>query len=160
MPHHDKVILAGVIGHVFAHRFTVDTGDSVHLADLGPKGLEVFSLEPGLAVTIEGERRPSEIKVVRIAKKGGPYSELEHKRPHHPPRDKQADIKDSDASADAALAAARKAGWTVTGSVDRKPKHYEVLARKGKGEWTELHIDFSGNIYKEKVADQVKWSIE
>lgn len=156
MPHHDHVALAGVIEHVFAHRFTLICDGQAHLADLGPKGAEAFTLVQGLAIRLEGEQRPSEIKVTRIAKKGGSFVEVEHKKPHHGPKHRH-----SDAPADpsAVLAAVAKAGWTVTGEPRRKPKHFEVLAQRGTGAWTELHVDFSGQLYKEKPADAEKWDL-
>lgn len=159
MPHHEKVALTGKIHDVFAHRFTLEADGQIYLADVGPKGAELFPLTAGLAVKIEGERRPSEIKVMRIAKKGGRYLEVEHKKPHHGPkkpfpRQEPAGTADQDV----AVAAATSAGWALSGEVQRKPKHFEVLARKGRGEWTELHIDFSGTIYKEKVASSDKWN--
>lgn len=86
MPHHENVALAGVIEHVFAHRFTLICNDQAYLADLGPKGADAFPLSPGLAVRLEGEQRPSEIKVARIARKGGAFVDVEHKKPHHSPK--------------------------------------------------------------------------
>ena len=70
MPHHDTTALSGIIQHVFAHRFTLEADGAVHLADLGPKGAQAFPLAAGLRVTLEGERRPSEIKVARICAEG------------------------------------------------------------------------------------------
>lgn len=92
MPHHEKVALAGVIEHVFAHRFTLLSHGEVYLADLGPKGADAFALAQGLSVRLEGERRPSEIKVVRIAEKDGAWIEVEHKKPHHGPRHAHPDL--------------------------------------------------------------------
>lgn len=37
MPHHEKVALAGVIEHVFAHRFTLLSHGEVYLATWGPR---------------------------------------------------------------------------------------------------------------------------
>ncbi|MGX7707547.1 hypothetical protein [Methylobacterium sp. Gmos1] len=151
MPHHDTTALSGTIQHVFAHRFTLEADGAVHLADLGPKGAEAFPLAAGLRVTLEGERRPSEIKVARISAPGRAPVEIHHKKPHHPGK--------SDAAVDpaAALAAVTAAGWTPTGEPRRKPKHVEVLARRGDGAWTELHVDATGKIYKEKAPDADKW---
>lgn len=157
MPHHENVTLNGVIEHVFAHRFTLLADDEVLLADLGPKGAEAFALQPGLAIKLEGEQRPSEIKVTRIAKKGGRFVEVEHKKPHHGPKHHHPDVT---ADPRAALAAVKEAGWTVHGKPERKPKHFEVLAYQGEGDWTELHVDFAGVIYKQKPADAHKWGIE
>jgi hypothetical protein len=42
------------------------------------------------------------------------------------------------------------AGYQWRGDVDRKGKHYEVDAVNPHGEDVELHVDFSGEIYKEK----------
>lgn len=156
MPHHEKVALAGVIEHVFAHRFTVICKDQAYLADLGPKGAEAFPLKQGLAVRLEGEQRPSEIKVARITKKGGAFVAVEHKKPHHGPKHAHADAP---ADPGIVLTAVKKAGWVVKGKPERKPKHFEVLARHDAGEWTELHVDFAGVIYKQKAADHEKWNV-
>ncbi|WP_331293976.1 MULTISPECIES: hypothetical protein [Methylobacterium] len=67
MPLHETTALSGTIGQVFAHRFTIEADGETHLADLGPKGVDAFPIARGLQVTLEGERRPSEIKVTRIA---------------------------------------------------------------------------------------------
>jgi hypothetical protein len=42
------------------------------------------------------------------------------------------------------------AGYAWRGDIDRKKKHYEVEAVNGHGERVELHVDYSGEIYKEK----------
>lgn len=156
MPHHENVALAGVIEHVFAHRFTLICNDQAYLADLGPKGADAFPLSPGLAVRLEGEQRPSEIKVARIARKGGTFVDVEHKKPHHGPKHHH---PDAPADPRVVLAAVKNAGWTVVGQPKPKPKHFELLAQRGAGEWTELHVDFAGVIYKEKRADADKWHL-
>jgi hypothetical protein len=154
MPRHESIALSGIVRHVFAHRFTLEADDEIHLADLGPKGAEAFPLRRDLRVTIEGERRPSEIKVSRIAADGLAPVEIHHKKPHHGPAH-----HDSAGPADPerALAALSRSGWTPAGEPRRKPKHFEVLARREGGTWTELHVDFNGSIYKEKAPDAAKW---
>jgi len=157
MPHHEKVALAGVIEHVFAHRFTLLCNDEqVYLADLGPKGAEAFPLKQGLSVRLEGEQRPSEIKVARIARKGGAFVAVERKKPHHGPKHPHADVP---ADPRIVVTALKNAGWTITGKPERKPKHFEVLGRHDAGDWTELHVDFAGTIYKQKAADHAKWDL-
>ncbi|MBL0935560.1 MAG: hypothetical protein IBJ07_12520 [Rhizobiaceae bacterium] len=42
------------------------------------------------------------------------------------------------------------AGYEWRGDIDRKKKHYEVEAVNARGERVELHVDYSGEIYKEK----------
>ncbi len=44
---HESVALTGTIEHVFAHRFTLTADGQTHLADLTPKGLEVFPISEG-----------------------------------------------------------------------------------------------------------------
>ena len=51
------------------------------------------------------------------------------------------------------LARLEKAGYTRIDDVDRKRHHWEVEARNRFGEKVEVHIDFAGNIYKEKLDD-------
>lgn len=159
MPHHELIAISGVVEHVFAHRFTVLSDGKHYLADLGPKGAESFAVSPGLEVDLEGERRPSEIKVLRIARKGEESTEVEHKKPHHGggPISRHRDGAQTDA--EVAVLAATEAGFETTGKPKRHPKHFEVLARQGGGEWMELHVDLSGNIYKQKPAAPHKWSL-
>jgi hypothetical protein len=52
----------------------------------------------------------------------------------------------------------KAAGWTPSGDLSRKPKHFEVLARQAGGAWAELHVDFGGTIYKNKSPDPTKWA--
>jgi hypothetical protein len=149
MPHHETIALSGTIQHVFAHRFTLDAEGRTHLADLGPKGAEAFPLAAGLAVTLEGERRPSEIKVTRITAGGGEPVMITHKKPQHAPGHVHPDLP---ADPVRALAAVKDAGWTAEGEPVRKPKHFEVVARRDGGDRTELHVDFAGEIYKQRPA--------
>lgn len=157
MPHHEKIALSGVVEHVFAHRFTLLADGQPHLADLGPKGAEAFAIRPGLAVTLEGERRPSEIKVLSIARPGGRRVEIEHKKPRHGPGHRAGEHVHADPAA--ALDAVKQAGWTSAGEPQRHPKHFEVLARQKGGDWMELHVDFAGAIYKQKPASAYKWGV-
>ncbi|MBY0255623.1 MAG: hypothetical protein K2X54_30290 [Methylobacterium organophilum] len=161
MPLHDTTAFSGTVGHVFAHRFTVEADGETHLADLGPKGVAAFPIAHGLRVTLEGERRPSEIKVTRISAEGRDPVEIHHKKPHHPLGPKPAEAR-AEASADPAraLAAVASAGWAVMDAPRRKPKHFEVLGRRPDGAATELHVDFAGTIYREKPADPTKWTAQ
>lgn len=156
MPHHDTVALTGTIEHVFAHRFTLVADGMTHLADLTPKGLEAFPLREGLHVSLEGEQRPSEIKVTRIATPGREQVHIEHKKPHHGPGHKH---PDGPANPMRILVAVKAEGWVPEGEPRRKPKHFEVLARQDAGPWNELHVDFAGTIYKRKPADARKWEL-
>ena len=158
MPQHETVALSGVIINVFAHRFTLSADGIVHLADLGPKGAEIFHLREGLPVDLQGEMRPSEIKVTQIAECGKRPIALEHKKPHHGAGHHEPHHPDADPAI--ALATARATGWTPHGEPARKPAHFEVLARRADGPWTELHIDLEGNLYKSKVlpGDGGKWA--
>lgn len=156
MPHHDTIALSGVVRDVFAHRFTLEAEGRTHLADLGPKGAAAFPLEAGLSVTLEGERRPSEIKVTLIEASGREPVRIAHKKPHHAPGHVHAD---GPADPAGALAAVTKAGWTPEGEPRRKPKHFEILARREGDAWTELHVDFAGAVYKRKPAAPDKWAV-
>jgi hypothetical protein len=159
MPHHDMVALSGVVMNVFAHRFTIKAEGKVHLADLGPKGAGAFPLSEGLELALKGERRPSEIKVIEISMRGRKPVVIEHKKPHHRPGHRP-DHHHREADPHLALRAAEAAGWIAMGEPCRKPEHFEVLARKGKGPWAELHVDLDGGLYKTKALppDGGKWA--
>lgn len=143
---------AGTVEAVFAHRFVLKRKDGTRLlADLGPKGADAFRLVEGAEVSIEGEAKPSELKVSRLTPKGGEPIAIPHGKPHDDGHDHR------DADPEAALAAVRQAGLEPIGSPRRKPKHFEVLARRA-GDLLEVHVEPNGRIRKEKPADEEKWA--
>ncbi|MGC2786326.1 MAG: hypothetical protein WA397_21340 [Roseiarcus sp.] len=73
MPHHEKhpkTEAVGEITHVFAHRFVLETGSKTLLADLTPRELEIVNPRVGDRVAVEGEQKPSEIKVSKLKRDG------------------------------------------------------------------------------------------
>lgn len=152
---HTKHHLTGTVEHIFAHRFTLRTADGVELADLTPHGAEKVTLRVGEKITIEGERKPSEVKVDRLQrgdltvtieppKKHGPHEHAAH-----------------DGDPERAAKAARSEGYEVIGAPRRKPKHFEVLVRKN-GELSELHVNLDGGIRHAKPIRPIdeKWQAE
>ncbi len=155
MPHHEHIEIEGLITDIFAHRFVVElsTGQKV-LADLGPKGADSFVLKTGARIIASGEMKPSELKVERIARKGEPTITIEHKKKHGLEAHDHADPS-------VVTRAVTQAGFEPIGAPRRKPKHFEILARKGH-DLVECHVEFDGHIRKEKPIDPTdeKWSSE
>jgi hypothetical protein len=150
--HHKQKAVSGRITHIFGHRFVVHTAEGDILADVTPKGVEHLTLHIGDDVSLEGEMRPTEMKVERFTRDGR-TSVIDHKKhdeDHHPPVDPVL-----------ALAGVKTAGFQAVGSPRRKPKHFEVLARRDNV-FHELHVEFDGQIRKSKPiapGDQ-KWAAE
>ena len=151
MPEHHQTALSGKVTHVFAHRFVVETARGAILADLTPHGVEQIALHVGDEVSLEGEMKPSELKVA-VLRRGGRSVHIEHKKKHH-------DDHHSPADPALALEAVRAAGFEILGEPQRKPKHFEVLGRRGKA-WTEFHVELDGHIRKTKPVerDDHKWA--
>ena len=149
MPHHPHRTATGKVTHIFAHRFVLETDEGAILGDLTPHGQNDVALKVGDAITIEGEMKPSELKVARLTR-GKETVEIghDHGPDHHAPADPQIVLK-----------AAKKAGYETLGEPRRKPKHFEVLGRRD-GKLEELHIELDGHIRKSKPvsADEPKWS--
>ncbi|AMN44990.1 hypothetical protein [Rhodoplanes sp. Z2-YC6860] len=142
--------LSGKITHVFAHRFVIETPKGAVLADVTPHGMEAVTLRVGADVQLEGEMKPSELKVFRFTS-GGKSVAIEHKKKHH-------DDHHGPADPEVARRAARQAGFEPVGEPRRKPKHFEVLGRR-QGIYSELHIELDGHIRKTKpVHDDPKWA--
>lgn len=142
--------VTGRIADVFGHRFIVETTAGARiLADLGPKGLEAFPISEGLAIELEGEQKPSELKVSSIAVAGERPIAIEHGKKGH----------DEHVKPVVAVRAAEAAGFQPVGEARRKPKHFEILGRKD-GAYFECHVTFDGAIRKEKPvqANDEKWS--
>jgi hypothetical protein len=150
MPDHQTVCVTGKITHVFGHRFVVETGQGAVLADLTPHGTEQHAVRVGEVVSLSGEMKPSELKVSLLTA-GNTTITIEHKKKPH---DHRAHGKPGDA-----MKAARDAGFEPLGQPRRKPKHFEVLARRNR-QLTELHIELNGNIRKMKPVENSdpKWS--
>lgn len=141
--HHEAT---GTIWAVFGHRFAVEGAEGRFLADLGPEGTAGLALMPGDTVTVAGERKPTEIKVDRLTLADGTiHTILRLDKPGHP--------KPEHAAADpqAALGAARAAGYAPSGETKRKPKHFEVPATRDGAAFT-LHVTLDGHVRKAEPA--------
>lgn len=147
----DHVRVSGKILHVFAHRFVVQTKAGAILADVTPRGLDHIVLRVGDTVSLEGEAKPSELKVSRLTLDGRTVR-VEHKKPHHH------DDHHGPADPEVVLKAAREAGYEPSAKPRRKPKHFEVLGKRN-GRFSELHIELDGHIRKTKptASDDPKW---
>lgn len=148
----DYVRVSGKILHVFAHRFVVQTKAGAILADVTPRGLDHIVLRVGDSVSLEGEAKPSELKVSRMTLDGHTVK-IEHKKPHH-----HDDHHHGPADPEVVLKAAREAGYEPSAKPRRKPKHFEVLGKRN-GRFSELHIELDGHIRKTKptASDDPKW---
>jgi hypothetical protein len=150
MPKHQTNLkINGNVTHIFAHRFVVQTDTGPVLGDLTPRGREQITLKVGDRVTLEGEMKPSELKVVRLSRNGEKVVEFDHEKrtEQHP-----------EAEPGVALRSAEMAGFETLGTPRRKPKHFEVLARRN-GRISELHIELDGHIRKVKSdVDRDKWA--
>jgi hypothetical protein len=152
-PECKHMTISGTVTAVFAHRFVIECEDGKHLADIGPDAIDIVDLREGDKVTIDGECKPSEIKVTKITKGSNNPINVEHIKKHqhgdaHEFRDPRT-----------AIAAVERDGFVVVGEPRRKPKHFELLGRSATGKFTEFHVEFDGEIRKKKSADSddPKW---
>lgn len=157
-----QLSVSGKILHVFSHRFVVETKSGALLADLTPKGLDQIGLNVGDTVKLDGEMKPSELKVSRIVVDGRTVK-IEHGKPHHhhPHHDDHHhEHHHGPADPEIVLRAAREAGYEPAAKPRRKPKHFEVLGKRN-GRFSELHIELDGHIRKTKPADrdEPKWEL-
>ena len=139
---HERSRLSGKITNVFAHRFVVQTPNGAVLADLTPHGADLVDLRVGAEVALEGEMKPSELKVTRFACDGKSVTieqKKKHDHDHHEPADPEV-----------AIEAAREAGFEPTGTPRRKPKHFEIAGRRN-GQDYELHVELGGRIRKTRL---------
>jgi hypothetical protein len=152
-PEYKHISISGTVTAVFAHRFVIEGKDGKHLADIGPDAVDFVDVQEGDKVTVEGERKPSEIKVTKITKGSDKLIEVEHIKRHQ--RDGAREHRDSVK----AVVAVEREGFEVVGAPRRKAKHFEILRRSPTGEFTGFHVEFDGGIHKKKSADSddPKW---
>jgi hypothetical protein len=102
---------------------------------------------------LEGEQKPSEIKVSKLERNGETFA-IGH-GPH--------DTREHEADPAIAIKTAEDAGYQVIGGPRRKPKHFEVLGKKGT-EFEELHIELDGGVGRLSLCPRTitngnpKWS--
>jgi hypothetical protein len=144
MAKYENIKYSGTVGDIFAHRFVLigETGNI--LADLGPKGAGKIQLRKGEKLAIEGEQKPSEVKVGKLIREGRETIFLE--RPKKP--------REEDADPYIALKTADTAGYETLGGPIRHAKHFELWARNKDGKEVELHIELNGAIRKEKLIER------
>jgi hypothetical protein len=149
MPDHHIVGVTGKVTHIFNHRFVVQTTVDAVLCDVTPRGLELIKLRIGDHVELEGEQKPSELKVTRFTSHGSTVT-IEHKPKHH---------DHHPADPDKALNAVKAAGFAIRGEPRRKPKHFEVLGERD-ARFSEFHVELDGRIRKTKPVDRhdSKWA--
>ena len=138
--------VSGTVRDMFAHRFVLQTDAGSLLADLGPHGADILKLDVGDAITITGERKPSELKVFTVERNGRSF-EIPHGDKHRPDKHR------NDVDPDIARRAATDAGLTALGEPRRKAKHFEVLGRDPAGALVELHVELDGYVRKRKDVD-------
>ena len=144
----ETIETTGTVWGIFAHRIALDTAAGKVLADLGPKGAETVTIAEGDRITVQGIRKPSEIKAASVVTRDGvthaiAWPEKDGKGGKH---DKGADDHGDPA---VATAAAEADGYVVTGAPSRKPKHWDVPATRDGASFV-LHVELDGNIKKAK----------
>lgn len=143
----DMQTVTGTVWAVFGHRFALEGKDGRVLADLGPKGAEGIAIAEGDRITIQGARKPSEIKVLSITLADGTTRDILWPKKPQGADGGGADGKHGPADPAAALAAVKAEGYAVEGEPKRKPKHFEVVGAKD-GVRHEIHVELDGKIRK------------
>ena len=136
--------VSGTVWAVFGHRLAIEGSAGRVLADLGPKGAEGIAVTVGDTVSLMGERKPTEIKVMSITLGDGAARAITWpKKPEH------GQAEDDRPDPAAAIAAVKAQGYAVEGEPKRKPKHFEIVGTREGGRH-ELHVAFDGTIRKTK----------
>jgi hypothetical protein len=140
--HHESVKTSGTVTDVFGHRFVVQTPSGKVLADIGPTAAETITPKQHDKVELEGEQKPTEIKVHRIAIGGGKMRETHH---HGPKHDKHHGHHDESFGPKEAAAMARAAGYELIGDPQPHKKHFEAVTTKG-GRTFDIHVHRDGRV--------------
>ena len=136
---------AGTVTAVFGHRFVIEGTFGKTLIDLGPEAGHAVKVAEGDFVSVQGERKPTEIKATSITTADGNVHAVRHgKKPHEAEHE----------NADPAMAndAATQPGYTIEGSPKRKPKHFDLKGRKD-GMLFKLHVELNGTIRKAEAIE-------
>ncbi|GGC75077.1 hypothetical protein GCM10011382_01060 [Vreelandella lutescens] len=151
------IYLKGRVSERFGTSFILEDDSGRLLIDTWPEGRAALTVEVGDEVGVfgvpEGQRMQArwlvtgetltEIDEPNTTRLQG--NRLNRSAPVTAPS--MAERPDSDAFF---LARAEQAGYQPLGGVEYKPRHVELRAINPYGEAVELHMEFSGDIYKER----------
>ena len=148
MPHRRNQRISGKVTDVFGHRFVLATASGKVLADIGPEASGLVTVNVDDSVEIEGEEKPTEIKVRSISIGGGKSVET-HPAPKH--AGKEHDHRPP-FSAEDARRVAEKMGFRIVGPLTPHKKHYEATAEH-RGSKHEVHVHRDHIMKKFDVRD-------
>jgi hypothetical protein len=158
----EKITVSGRVEHVFAHRFTVKTADTVILAALPPHGARHVPLKPSeirvetIAIGPRTYVLPPQPEHMRGIRRhfGGPEH---HRGPHHQGPGPNRRPHDHVINTTAMKKKLEDEGYFVVGEARLRHRHAEWLVRKD-GQMFEAHVDFDSAIRKVKPVDtDGKW---
>ncbi|BBK33558.1 YpeB-like protein with putative protease inhibitory function [Stella humosa] len=171
------ISIAGTVTDVFGNKFVLQDGSGKVLVESGPDWHRKLDIKAGETLTITGRPEGGSFEAFTITRAdgttievrpaGGPPPWAGKRGPGGPggPEGRGPDGRGPGGPGDRGprhvspaeekpraelLEILRQAGYRDLDDVDRKARHYEVEARNRFGEKVEVHIDFAGNIYKEK----------
>lgn len=154
------VEFTGTVADVFAHRFTLATGDGKKLIDLGPGGEKGVKIEAGQEISVKGDEKPGEVKAHEVRIGDGEWQpvKVDEPRDSKPPHGKDDDEKggakpalEPELEDEHVTKLLDEAGYTDHGERERKPKHVEVIASKD-GQRHKVHVHKDGVKKAEPVA--------
>ncbi len=169
------ITIVGTVTDVFGNKFVLEDSSGRILVDNGPDWFHRIEVKRGDKLTVIGRPDGGSFDSFTIVRADGTRQEIRPDRGPPPwsggprrstnDRDRRAaapiESKRGPRHVSAAdelprseiVARLERAGYTRIDDFDRKKHHWEVEARNRFGEKVEVHIDFAGNIYKEKLDD-------
>ncbi|MCC7272360.1 MAG: PepSY domain-containing protein [Alphaproteobacteria bacterium] len=164
------ITITGTVGDVFGNKFVLQDDSGKVLVESGPEWHRRIAVQPGEKVTVSGRPGPGGFEAFAITRADGTRIEVRPAGGPPPWGGARADrgpgpgpgpdgrgprhVAPPDEKSRAELTEILgRAGYRDITDFDRKRHHFEVEARNRYGEKVEVHIDFAGNIYKEKRDD-------
>lgn len=155
------VTIEGTVTDVFGNRFVLQDASGRTLVHGGPERHMRLDIRPGERLTVIGRPERGGFDAFTIRRENGreivirgdggppPWAGQADRRDRRAEGPRGPDRQAAAIAPEQAIRAVEAAGYRAQGAPEPHRRHYEVVALNPRGERVNVHVDFTGRVYRE-----------